>query len=187
MADKMNPHSSRFRFGLRSLFALVFVVAIFAAFPILLHVLVWLIWFTGPSIAIFIFLITRNATYTNSPTAAERWPRLAGWLVLACAAIPFVACWFIRYRWITAFSDDRWPRPFPYPDVYLLQIHDCWDRLHPVTDGIKIHGEYYAVLQDINTLVLIACVAFGALAGFLFRDGDFIAAARRIASYFRTS
>ena len=182
----MNPHSSRFRFGLRSLLALVFVVAIFAAFPFLLHVLAWLVWFTGPLIAVCVFQMTRNATCTNSPNDAERWPGLVAWLVLGCTAIPFIACWFIRHRWINAFSDDRWPRPFPYPDAYLLEIHDWWDRLHPVTDGLKIHGEYDAVLQRINTLVLLACVVFGVIAGYVFRDVDFRAASRRIASYFRT-
>jgi hypothetical protein len=178
----MTLHSTQLSIGLRSLLGLVFIVAMFAVFPILLHASVWLVWFTGPVIAICTFLLARNATRTNLPPGVERRPRLGGWFMLACSAIPLPASIFIRRRWIIAFSDDQWPRPFPYPDVYLMRLHDWWDRLHPVTDGLKIHGEHYAVLQGTNILVLIASAVFGLFGGYVFRDVEFVGDLRRTPS-----
>ena len=177
----MNPEPTRFRFGLRSLLALVLVVAVLSAFPSALYALIWPVWITGPTIALVFFLLVRNATRSKS----IRWPQRSGWIGTSLAALPLFCSWFTRHRWVNAFDDNQWPRPFPYPDVWLGRIHDWWDRLHLAgPDSIKIHGEYYAVLFGINCLVIVAFIVVGAVAGYVFRDGDFLAASRRLTSVY---
>lgn len=39
-------------------------------------------------------------------------------------------------------ADDAWPRPFPYPDLWLAWLNNYFDRRHPARPGtIKLHGE----------------------------------------------
>jgi hypothetical protein len=115
----------------------------------------------------------------RSDRTAAHWPTLLGWFIASLALLPVIGCWFIRHRWVTAFDDALWPRPFPYPDLFLMKIHDWWDRLHPAEPGfLKIHGEFYAVLLGTNVLFLASCLAGGAVCGYVFRNIDFVSATR---------
>lgn len=167
--DKVIPHPPRLRFGIRSLLAMVLVASIFAAFPVLLLVVLWPIWFTGPLIALATFAIVRNAIRSDPDETTYHPPSLAGWIVLSIAFTPLLASWFIRHRWVNVFVDKNWPRQFPYPDHYLVRIHAWWDRLNPAPPGtLKLHGEYFVVLQGANALVLVACLICGVVAGYVF-------------------
>jgi hypothetical protein len=129
---------------------------------------------------VLVWRVTRPSSSENS------WPSIVGWFIAYLALLPVVGCWFIRHRWVNAFDDDRWPIPFPYPDLFLLEIHDWWDRLNPAGPSeVKIHGEFYAVLLGTNALFLVACIACGAICGYVFRNGDFVAAARRLTRHGR--
>jgi hypothetical protein len=178
----MKPKPTQLRFGLRTLLALVFGVAVLAAFPSAPCALIWQVWITGPLIALVFFLLIRNATRS----ANVRWPQRSAYVGVALAFVPLFCCLFTRHRWVSVFHDDRWPRRFPYPDAYLTHIHDWWDRLHPAVPGsIKIHGEYFAVLFGVNCFVVLAFGFVGAVAGYVFRDGDFLAASRRLTWFLR--
>jgi hypothetical protein len=38
--------------------------------------------------------------------------------------------------------DDAWPRPAPYPDRWLMELNDWYDRRYPAPPNmLKIHGE----------------------------------------------
>ncbi len=174
----MNEVSHGFRFSLRAFLLLVLFVSVFAAFPVTLMFVAWIAPFSGTAVGLVAFLFVRRAT--SSTNTENCWPSFVGWLIVCLALSPVVACWFIRHRWVNGFGDDAWPRPFPYPDFLLLGIHDWWDRLHPAgPDFIKIHGEFYAVLLGTNVLLFVACLVCGAVCGYVFRNGDFFAAARR--------
>ncbi|MEL6109692.1 MAG: hypothetical protein AAFU85_27090 [Planctomycetota bacterium] len=84
-----------------------------------------------------------------------------------------VAAAFARMRWVTLFHDGM-PQAFPYPDRYLLVIHDWWDRTHPPAAGtMKLHGEYDFVLQLTNATLMVALLLFFAVAGYAFRHFHF--------------
>ena len=160
---------ARVRFGIQSLLAFTFVVAINFAFPDLRDVLLWMVWITGPAAALLVFWVVRGMTHCH----LRRWPRTSGWSSVLISALALFACLFIRHRWVNAHNDDDWPRALPYPDTYLVQVHDWWDRLHPAApNAIKIHGEYYSILYGVNGLLFAAFLVFGAVAGYVFRDTD---------------
>jgi hypothetical protein len=170
------PH---FRFTIRALLILLFAVAICFAFPIVPLCIACFIPLSGPLTAIAAFFFVRSATRSDDTGSRFHWPGVAGWIALCGGALPLIVTLFIYHRWVHAFDTD-WPRPFPYPDRLLLAIHDWWDRLHPAADGaIKLHGEYFTLLLGINVLVLLACFIFGAVCGYVFRHGSFLAAWRR--------
>jgi len=176
----MNQPPARFRFTIRALLIVVFAVAICFAFPIVPLCVAWFVPLSGPLFAFAAFLFVRSATRPDSTDSPLQWPSLTGWIALCVASLPLIVTWFIRHRWVHAFDVD-WPRPFPYPDRLLLEIHDWWDRLHPAADGlIKVHGEYHSVLLGTNALVLLACLIFGAVCGYVFRNGAFLVTLRRL-------
>ncbi len=59
--------------------------------------------------------------------------------------------------------DDKWPRPFPYPDAWLNSLHDWYDAQYPAPSGyIKLHGEIARVritLFGIMAVCLIMVIA----------------------------
>jgi len=57
---------------------------------------------------------------------------------------------------------NAWPRPFPYPDMWLSAMNDFYDRLNPVPPGtVKMHGEIQRVQQTLLVGILIAIVLSG--------------------------
>ena len=175
----MNPHRSRFRFGIRSLLVTVFVVAIFSAFPWLLYLAGWYVWVTGPLLGCFAFIIVRSMDRRESQDFG--WPTTTNWFVLTLSLVLLLLGWFARHRWVYAFDDPKWPRPFPYPDEFLIAAHDWLNQLNPVFAGkIKFEGDYYTVLLIMNVIVMIAFILFGAIAGYVFRNGGLVAAWRSV-------
>jgi hypothetical protein len=182
----MKQPAIRFRFTIRASIVLVFIVAVCSAFPVVPLVIASFVPYSGPLLAFAAFLFVRGATRSSDADRLPQWPSLMGWFALCVASLPLIALWFVRHRHVSCWHDPKWPRGFPYPDVYLIQIHDWWDRLHPAEPGtIKIHGEYYTVLHGINFFVLLACLIFGAVCGYVFQNGDFLAAARRLTRHVR--
>jgi hypothetical protein len=177
----MKQTPTRFRFTIRALFVLVVIVAVCSACPLVPLFIAFFVPYSGPLLAFATFLFVRGATRSGDADALPQWPSLPGWFSVCVASLPLVATWFVRHRHVSCWHDPKWPRGFPYPDIYLVQIHDWWDRLHPPEPGaFKIHGEYYTLLHGINFLVLLACLIFGAVCGAVFRNADFLAAARRL-------
>ena len=159
----MDSEPTVFRFGLRTLLFAFSIVAICAACPGLFTVLAWPIRVTGPTAVAAAFIVVRRLTPNHTRCSVSN-----RWIFLFSAAIPLCGFMFARHRWLNAFRDTLFPRPLPYPDVYLVQIHDWWDRLHPVEPtSMKIHGEYYSVLLGINALLFFSCVLFGGVAGLI--------------------
>lgn len=93
---------------------------------------------------------------------------LAAWaaqrlILLLSVALLMVVLWS-RHRLLVSWVDVLWPRPFPYPDVALLQFHDWLDARYPAPPGhLKIHGEFYTVLFTLNVLAWIC----GSVTGYL--------------------
>ena len=175
----MNVVTLRFRFSLRTLLLAVFLFSVIAAFPVTVWFVAAIAPVSGPAVGVVAFLLVPRTARPDC--AASRWPSFRGWFIACLGMLAVIGCWFIRHRWVTAFDDDRWPRPFPYPDLFLLEIHDWWDRLHPAGPGyLKIHGEFYAVLLGTNVLFLLACVVAGTVCGYIFRNSDFVPAAPRL-------
>ena len=73
------------------------------------------------------------------------------------------------------------PGRIPYPDEFLIAAHDWLNQLNPVFAGkIKFEGDYYTVLLIMNVIVMIAFILFGAIAGYVFRNGGLVAAWRSV-------
>lgn len=185
----MNEAPHGFRFSLATLLLVVCIVSVVAAFPVTLMFFVWLAPLCGPVLGLCLgFVVWHAARPQNS---AHRWPPVLGWFAACLALLLVLGCWFIRHRWINGFDDNAWPRPFPYPDLLLLEIHDWWDRLHPAPAGsLKIDGEFYAVLLGANALFLFACLVCGVVCGRVLRTCDLaavvrLAAPKRGASFLR--
>jgi len=82
------------------------------------------------------------------------WPTTTNWFVLTLSLVLLLLGWFARHRWVYAFDDPKWPRPF--------------------------EGDYYTVLLIMNVIVMIAFILFGAIAGYVFRNGGLVAAWRSV-------
>lgn len=47
-------------------------------------------------------------------------------------------------------AETQWPRPWPYPDEWLLQLNNQFEEMHPAPPGgIKYHGELPRVRQHV--------------------------------------
>lgn len=76
--------------------------------------------------------------------------RVVGMLaVIVGAAVFLYATWAAERLSLDAFRQGGWPRPFPYPDRWLLALNNYYDRKYPAAGFIKIHGELGRVLRDI--------------------------------------
>jgi hypothetical protein len=178
-AADMNRVSHQSRVWLRTLLVLIPVIALFTAFPVAFHFVAWTAPFTGITLGVVAFVLVWRAARPGRGESGE--PSVPEHFIACLAFLPVVGAWFVRHRWLAAFEDDRWPRPFPYPDLLLLEIHDWWDRLHPAGPGAwKYHGEFYAVLLGTNVLFLFACATAGVFCGYGFRNCDIIGAVRRL-------
>lgn len=70
-------------------------------------------------------------------------------LAIFCCAAGLLATSYLgwalkRSSGSTMMAEGRkWPRPWPYPDEWLLRWHDKLDAAHPLPEkGIKMHGEW---------------------------------------------
>jgi hypothetical protein len=176
----MNERPLRFRFGIRTLFVAVLLVAICAAFPLPLIFVAWRVPLTGPVMLFAAFLVVRILSRSSMHQEAKRRATLSGWFAAWLALLTLALLLFVRHRWVDGHNDPAWPRPFPYPDLFLLETHDWLDCLNPPpADSFKIHGEYYTVLLGINSFVIIACGLQGAVCGYVFRNVPFLPVAHR--------
>lgn len=161
--DEVNDVSRLFRIDLRTLLLVVLLIFVVTVFPVVLIFVAFLAPLTGPAIGLSSAVIVWEM---RSLHKANRWPSVGGWISVCLVLLPVLTCWFIRHRWVNAIGDHDWPRPFPYPDVLLLEVHDWWDRLHPAGPGdLKVDGEFYAVLLGTNILFVVACIVCGAVCG----------------------
>lgn len=159
-----------FRFSLRTLLVSVVIAAILAAVPELITWTIHFAWLTGPIIGLCVFAIVANKPRTPD-AKISRQRRVLEWFLLSTMVVFVVATGFANIRWQFFFHATGLPRGFPYPDPYLMQIHDWWERLHPPPPGfVKLHGEYNFVLQLTNAAFFIAQLLFFAAAGYVFRS-----------------
>lgn len=172
---------NRFQFSLRSLFAFVFVAALIAAnWSFVASFFLWWFVLTGPMLVLTSFCVVRWLSRPSSPPASPRFASYLGWFAALLAFAQLAFCVFVRHRWVDPWNDAMWPRGFPYPDLFLMEIHDRWNRLNPAPPGsIKIHGEYFAVYRCITGIALGACLLFGMVCGYVFRQANFFAAMAR--------
>ena len=146
----MNEPSKRLQFSLRNLLLLVLVISVLVAFPIIPVLLIFAGPLTGPVCALLILLAIRRGFQPRGDSGRVSMSAK----FMSCAAFaPVLAALLIQLRWTELWNDNEWPRPFPYPDTALMAVHDWWDRLNPDPGGLKIHGEYFAVLLALNSLV----------------------------------
>lgn len=54
---------------------------------------------------------------------------------------------------ITIVDDPAFPRPFPYPDPWLMAWNDYYERHDPSKGrGIKLHGEFPRVAENVRAI-----------------------------------
>jgi hypothetical protein len=65
-------------------------------------------------------------------------------------------------------EDPLFPRSFPYPDAILEQYADWLDARNPARPGtIKIHGEYYTILEHLTLSILVSSALSSFFVGLL--------------------
>lgn len=75
--------------------------------------------------------------------------RVTGILAVIIGVAVFIyVSWAARRLGFDALTDPEWPRPYPYPDCWLLALNDYCDAKYPVTGRIKWHGELARVTRD---------------------------------------
>jgi hypothetical protein len=122
--------------------------------------------FAVPVAALASFLLGRRFGF--SAGAFSRWPILFSLAVVSWLALVLLclAALWTRHRWNYIWHDPIIPRPFPYPDVWLLQLHAWYDVQYPAPPGyLKIHGEHARVLMTINGVAFVCIVLHGVLLG----------------------
>lgn len=67
-------------------------------------------------------------------------------LVLLCFVFLLLGAYFgwalHRISPSVLMDDGAWPKPWPYPDSWLLKLNNRYDAIYPAPPGcIKIHGE----------------------------------------------
>jgi hypothetical protein len=71
---------------------------------------------------------------------------LVGWSVGTYA-------WWSSERITPAPGDPAFPRPFPYPDPWLMAWNDYYERHDPSKGrGIKLHGEFPRVAENVRAI-----------------------------------
>lgn len=170
--------SSRIQFSLRSILVLVVLVALGCVLaPI------WLIDFpfTATSCAIFPIAVSIIAMLALCTGAVCGYParfmlgrtacRLLGWTVfsLIVVATGYLAWVFSRESHVTAiWEDPLYPRPFPYADEVLERYSHWLDARNPAPLGtIKIHGEYYTILEHLKWSIIAGIASMFFVLGFL--------------------
>ena len=89
-------------------------------------------------------------------------------LALPLAAMAVAILVWARFRWFAQGAPD-WPLPAPYPDKYLLQLHDFFDAAFSSPAGVvKIDGEFHSVLFTLNLSIWAAISILSLLSGILF-------------------
>jgi hypothetical protein len=90
--------------------------------------------------------------------------RVTGILAVTIGVAVFVDfAWAAHRIGFDAVREPGWPRPFPYPDAWLLALNDYYDAKYPVTGPyMKLHGELPRVMRDVTCASLAGaavCVA----------------------------
>lgn len=89
--------------------------------------------------------------------------RLAPWhiLFLLLAIVGGLGTSYFSWSWhrvsndVLINDDESWPRPPPYPDQWLWELNDWFDRRYPAPRGyFKLHGELERV-----RLTVFGCIA----------------------------
>ena len=68
---------------------------------------------------------------------------------------------FAHHRWTIPIWETQ-QRALPYPDEFLMSLHDWIDRQRPAApDSLKINAEYYTVRFLLASVVFVACTLTG--------------------------
>lgn len=80
----------------------------------------------------------------STPSKRKRWKRTVVLLLLAIGLLSTGYLAWARYRisgYVFVYDED-WPLPWPYPDLWLLDLNDWLDARNPSPpDTFKIHSE----------------------------------------------
>ncbi|HJQ80841.1 MAG TPA: hypothetical protein VJ828_12835 [Lacipirellulaceae bacterium] len=153
------------RFGLRSLLIIVALVALGCTFlpsalayhPESLRFRVAAALFTLPS-ALIAFAFGTICAHLTCAIMSIRIVRYSAWMLLVL--IWALTCYLVwaHQRWLY-FDDPFYPRLLPYPDELLQKYHNWLDARNPAAAGhIKIHGEFYTVMEHLHFTIFAAII-----------------------------
>ena len=54
--------------------------------------------------------------------------------------------------------DPAWPRPFPYPDPWLMHLNNIYDAMYPAPGAIKLRGELHRVTRTVQAAAMASAL-----------------------------
>ena len=106
--------------------------------------------------------------YQSPQTLSKGRTRRLVWthIFLACAVMGGASTSYFCWAWhrvsgSVLVHDDHWPRGNPYPDRWLAELNDWYDRRYPAPPRtIKIHGELDRVRLTVFACIVLSAIVF---------------------------